>query len=255
MAPHKTADQASIRQIKVLQRRLEARRRVTVRTVPILGAPAPFRIAVPANPDAVLDELASVVNTSAPDAAAEPHMPYWATPWASGIALAEVLLSRQAEVSNKLVLELGCGLGITAAAALAAGAALSVADCFAETLTYCRYNALTNAGAAPRTLLADWRSDTGRRLLVGAGPFDLVLAADVLYEAEDVEPLLALVPKLLRASGRFWLAEPGRTTSARFVAEAKTSGWREAEPLVLERDWPGGAGHARITVHFYEAVR
>jgi predicted nicotinamide N-methyase len=182
-------------------------------------------------------------------------MPYWATPWASGIALAEVLFSRQAEVSNKLVLELGCGLGITAAATLAAGAALSVADCFAETLAYCRYNALVNAGAAPRTLLADWRSDAGRRLLVEAGPFDLVVAADVLYEAEDVEPLLALVPKLLRPGGQFWLAEPGRTTSTRFVAEAQTSGWREAEPLVVERDWPGGAGRARITVHFYAVVR
>src|SRR5207244_4481228 len=101
-------------------------------------------------------------------------------------------------------------------------------DCFAEALSYCRYNTLRNAVAGLRTALADWRTEADRQRLVASGPFDLVLAADVLYEPDDVELLLALVPRLLRAGGRFWLAEPGRATSAKFVAEAQARGWREA---------------------------
>ncbi len=240
------------RPVAALRRRLEARRRLHVLEIAILGAPQPYQIAAPADPDAVLDEIAAPVSVTAES---EPHMPYWATPWASGLALAEVALARRAEIAGRLALELGCGLGVTAAAALQAGAALVVADCFAEALTYCRYNALRNAGAEPRTILADWRIEAGRRLLVAAGPFDLLLAADVLYEPEDVAPLLDLVPRLLRPGGRFWLAEPGRATSATFVRAARERGWRVEDHLTFERDWPGAAGFARVTVHRYVEVR
>jgi 2-polyprenyl-3-methyl-5-hydroxy-6-metoxy-1,4-benzoquinol methylase len=164
-------------------------------------------------------------------------------------------LARRSEVAGAAALELGCGLGITAIAALQASSALTVIDCFAEALAYCRYNTLRNAGAEPRTLLADWRTEAGQRLLVAAGPFDLVLAADVLYEPDDVEPLLRLVPRLLHPDGRFWLAEPGRATSARFVAAAQERGWPAAPPIAFEREWPGAAGFAQVTVHRYAGAR
>src|SRR5689334_21855731 len=86
--------------------------------------------------------------------------------------------ARLAELFGRRARELGCGLGVTATAALQTGAALTVADCFAEALSYCRYNTLRNAGAEPRTALADWRTEVDRRRLVASGPFDLVLAAD-----------------------------------------------------------------------------
>src|SRR5262249_31218603 len=113
-----------------------------------------------------------------------------------------------------------CGAGASSSSAAASGrrprprsrrragrGARGAAHCFAETLAYCRYNALRNAGRAPRTLLADWRTAAGRAVLERAGPFDLLLAADVLYEPEDIAPLLDLPPRLLAAGGAFWLAE------------------------------------------------
>ena len=48
------------------------------------------------------------------------HMPYWATPWASGLFLAEVVLARPEALRGRRVLELGCGLGTTAVAAVEA---------------------------------------------------------------------------------------------------------------------------------------
>jgi predicted nicotinamide N-methyase len=205
---------------------------------------------VPANADRVLDETAAAFATAQP----EPHMPYWATPWASGLALAEVALQRREQLAGRKALELGCGLGLTACAAQEVGAELTVSDCFGEALLYCQYNVLRNTGRVPFRLLADWRLEGGRARLfgnpTGVGRYEVVLAADVLYEPEDVAPLLELAPRLVRPGGQFWLAEPGRATSQRFVVRARALGWSE-ERVVMEREWPLGAGHARVTVHSY----
>lgn len=231
--------------LQTWRRRLERRRAVRDLEVHIPGAARPYSLALPADPDAVLDET----NPTSGDW----HMPYWAMPWASGLALAEVVLEQGQFVRGRRVLELGCGLGTTATAALevlGSAGRLVAADCIGETLAFARYNALRNAGRTPRLMLADWRTPRGREWLQRAGPFDLVLAADVLYEPEDVAPLLELTPRLLRAGGAFWLAEPGRLTSTRFVAAARESGW-QAETQEIDRQWPLGAGRACVRVHSF----
>jgi predicted nicotinamide N-methyase len=40
--------------------------------------------------------------------------------------------------------------------------------------------------------------------------FDLVMTADLLYDRRNVEPLLALVPRVLAPGGEVWVADPGR---------------------------------------------
>jgi hypothetical protein len=64
-----------------------------------------------------------------------------------------------------------------------------------------------------------------------------VLAADVLYEQEDLEPLLALIPALLSSDGAFYLAEPGRRVSRKFIEEAEALGWQDSRRTFL-RSWP-----------------
>jgi predicted nicotinamide N-methyase len=180
-------------------------------------------------------------------------MPYWALLWPSGLALAEALRNQLEGTFHTLpharrVLELGCGLGVTAAAALRSGASLWAADCYAEALLFARYNTLRNAGRAPHSLLLDWRGETGRAACLAAGPFDTLLAADVLYEPENIAPLLHLAPRLLAPGGVFWLAEPGRKVSLAFVAAAHAAGWSD-EPTVYEREWPPDGDYARVVVH------
>jgi predicted nicotinamide N-methyase len=219
------------------RRRLERRRRVLDLPLSIRGAARTYSITVPADPDAVLDELV----------APEPHMPYWATPWASGLALAELALERRGRVCGARALELGCGLGITATAAAEAGLELTATDCFAEALAYARYNALRNTGRRVRTLLVDWRTDAGRDALAALERVGLVLAADVLYEVEDIAPLMALFAAFLERGAEVWLAEPGRATSARFVELAGAT-WR-LETEEIERVWPAAAGYAKVRLH------
>ncbi len=155
----------------------------------------------------------------------EQNLPYWATIWPSGIALGDALLHRPSPNGGRPVLELGGGLGVTATAALAAGVDLLVTDYSPVTLLLSRANALRNTGRQPRTLQLNWRQPPPA--LFARAPYHLVLAADVLYEARDVEPLLALVERLVAPDGALWLAEPSRPPAQRFVAAAQANGWHD----------------------------
>ena len=262
-----------------LQRlRLRMERLLAVCDLPldVAGAPRRWALAMPADPDAPLDQLAAQLlairgvlpgqrtesgelpedTDNAATAARRTAMsggllPYWALVWPSGLALAETILAHPEALRGKRALELGCGLGTTAIAAITTDASLSVADCFAETLLFCRYNTLRNAGRLPRTLLLNWRTPAGRAACVARAPYDALLAADILYEQDDLEPLLDLVPRLLTPDGAFWLAEPGRRVSRAFVQAAAARGWRD-ESTSYERIWPTEEKPVRVVVHRYQ---
>jgi predicted nicotinamide N-methyase len=145
-----------------------------------------------------------------------PVAPYWAVLWRSGVALARELDGMALE--GKRVVELGCGLGLPSIVAARAGADVLATDVSAEGLALVSRNADEN-GVSLETAVIDW-ADPGA--LPEGAPFDLVLAADVLYEEPSVAPLLSLLPRLAPAA---LLADPGRPTAARFLEEAKRR-WR-----------------------------
>jgi predicted nicotinamide N-methyase len=175
-------------------------------------------------------------------------MPYWGLLWASGQALAETVLAERELFSGRTGLELGSGLGLAAAMALTAGADLWAVDCFVEALLFTCFNGLRAAGRMPKTRLLDWRTSAGQEACRSLGPFDIVLAADVLYEQEDLEPLLALIPNLISPGGAFYLAEPGRRVSRRFVEAAEALGWQDNRRTFL-RGWPPDGEEVQVEVH------
>jgi predicted nicotinamide N-methyase len=186
---------------------------VTIR-LPATGRP--LEILQPTDLDRLLDRAADDP---------EQNLPYWAEIWPSGLALADAVLERPDLVAGRRVLELGSGLGLTAIAALAAGAELVAADYSPESLILCRYNALRNTGREPATLQLNWRQPDEASLELAGFGFPVVLAADVLYESRDVEPLLGLVTRLVAPGGFLWLAEPGRPPARRFLDTARSAGW------------------------------
>jgi len=262
------ADTALLPLLQRLRRQLKGRYPLHELPVPLTGLAEPALITLPADPDGPLDQMAAIQTSAqrrevtgagaARDAQravlSGAHMPYWALLWPSGMALAEALLASPEVARQGRALELGCGLGVTALAALRVEADLWTADCFTEALAFCRYNTLRNTGRRAHPLLLDWRGAAGRQACVAAGPFALVLAADVLYEPEDVSPLLDLVPRLLTPKGAFWLAEPGRRVSLAFTQAVTERGWRD-EGNEYERIWPHDTKSTRVTVHRYTLPR
>jgi predicted nicotinamide N-methyase len=141
-----------------------------------------------------------------------PVAPYWSVLWRSGVALARELDG--AALRGLRVVELGCGLGVPSIAAARAGAAVLATDACAEALALVARNARAN-DVRVETAAVDWRKPDE---LLRRAPFDLVLAADVLYERPSVAQLLALLPRLAPEA---WLADPGRPAAAAFVEQAR----------------------------------
>lgn len=228
------------RRLARLRARLARRLALRDETIALPRSGREYALLVPSDHDRLLDEA---------EDDPEQQMPYWAEIWPSGVALAELALARGAELAGRPVLEIGCGLGVTATAALAAGADLLATDYSPLSLDLCRHNTLRNAGREPHTLEINWR-EPRPKLLARAEAlrgYPVILAADVLYEARDVEPLLALVGRLLAPDGALWLAEPGRETARRFLAAATDAGWHVATEHA-EGPWPDG-NRVRVGLH------
>ncbi|RMX07967.1 methyltransferase [Corticibacter populi] len=106
--------------------------------------------------------------------------PYWCFCWASGLALARWLAEHPQWVQGKKVLDFGSGSGVAAIAAAKVGATEVVA-CDLDPLARqaCHANAALNGVTLGSS--ADFFAEADR--------FDLILAADVLYDRANL-PLL-----------------------------------------------------------------
>ena len=167
-----------------------------------------LRLLRPPDAEALIDEDAFE---------AEEFLPYWAELWPAGRALAEAL---PASLRGRRVVELGCGLGLPSLVAAARGARVLATDWAPEAVELLRTNAERN-GLALEARTARWDEPDAF-----GGPFDLVLAADVLYEARNVPQLLALLPRLASV---VLLAEPGRPPAKAFFREVGSE-WTVEEP-------------------------
>jgi predicted nicotinamide N-methyase len=186
----------------------------------VLGG-RPTRLLRPRSGDALLDEVL------AEDDPADERLPFWAELWPSGSALAAAVA--ELDLTGRRVLELGCGLGLVSVAAAAAGADVLATDQSTEALAFTAVNAERN-GVPVRTVRCAF--ERPEPLLAGA-PWDLVLAADVLYEPKTVPVLVDLLPRLGRA---VWLADPGRPREPDFLRGVDAAGWRRESRIVSPED-------------------
>lgn len=129
--------------------------------------------------------------------------PYWAFAWAGGQALARTLLDQPSLVAGKRILDLGCGAGLAAVAALKAGAASALAaDIDQIALIATHMNAEAN-GVSLETTVDD---------VLGGLPaaFEVVLVGDLFYERQLAERVLALVEPLAKAGTLVLVGDPQR---------------------------------------------
>ena len=123
--------------------------------------------------------------------------PYWAFCWGAGQALARFVLDHPEIARARAVVDFGAGCGVVAIAAALAGASrVCAVDSDPAARAVCLRNATAN----------------GVTLSVSAGlpeEFDVLLAADVLYEPGVPDRL-----REVRASGHaVYVADPGRAGS------------------------------------------
>lgn len=130
-------------------------------------------------------------------------VPYWAVAWPGGLALARLLLDRPEIVAGRPVVDLGCGAGLVAIAAMKAGAATAHAiDIDANALVAARENARLN-----RVEISASAVDFAAL----AAPDDAVICAgDLWYDRTTGRRATAALHRL-HVPGRTILAgDPGR---------------------------------------------
>ena len=122
------------------------------------------------------DEMLAIINSPA----------YWAFCWASGQVLGHYILNHKSTFKNKRILDFGSGSGVVAIAAALAGASEVIAcDIDPHAIDACAVNAALNH--VDISLLSDIKDLRD--------PVDMVIAADVLYDRDNM-PWLDVLPDL-----------------------------------------------------------
>ncbi len=197
-------------QLKLLERTLREKWSIRVEDIAI----GQWKLALwtVANPDESLDAL-----MYDPKREGDLWEPYWAQSWASSIDCARAIL--QSDLQGQCVLDLGCGLGTTGAAAATRGAEVWMVDAADPALPFAERN--TWPWRKQITIRRiDWTSD---RLPM---KYDLIVGADILYDDLQRKPLERFWREHLAEGGELLLGEPNRSGCADFCQWLQQQGWK-----------------------------
>lgn len=142
--------------------------------------------------------------------------PWWAHVWPAGLLLAEFVLDGP-RLDGLRVLDLGTGSGVVGIAAALKGAEVTFADLLPEALALAAENAGRSGLSDFHLLELDWRTPPDDR-------YDLVLAADVVYDATQLHALARALASLMAVDGTALLSDPRRPHLPQFLNVLPTAG-------------------------------
>lgn len=143
--------------------------------------------------------------------------PYWGMIWAAAPITARLLL--QAAPRAESSLELGCGVGLTGLAALAAAIPVTFSDQSDAAVRMACRNAERNGLSGFDSAVFSWSAPPERR-------WDFLFGSDILYDAAAHDALLTTLRRTLLPGGCIWIGDEGRGNSDVFVERARDTGWR-----------------------------
>jgi predicted nicotinamide N-methyase len=190
--------------------------RFVLATVEVVVGGRTVNLEKPRNADDLISEA---------DFVRDERLPYWADLWPASVVLADYVLRERALLGavpdgpRPTALELGCGLGLVTLAAQRAGYDVTATDYYDDALRFAARNTLRHTGERPAVRLVDWRA-----LPDDLGMFDLVLAADVLYERAYAAFVAEAIARALTPTGRALVADQGRVALEDFLTEAQARG-------------------------------
>lgn len=170
--------------------------------------------------------------------------PYWALVWTGARAIAAVASNMEFPPGLR-VLDLGCGLGFAGVAAARRGAAVTFGDYLDAPMEFVRATlarlGLPNCSAP--TIDFTKPEDDGTR-------YDLILAADIVYDPAHYAPLAAYLDLHLASGGTILLTESLRADATVFLDGLMARGFTDEkcalwvmEDRRRERTWLHGIKH------------
>ncbi len=136
--------------------------------------------------------------------------PVWMITWPAAFALAEYLLHNY-NVTDKRILELGCGTAAPGIALARAGAQVVCTDNDPLALAMARYNARLNGCNRFKTCLLDWYRPNLN------GYFDMIVGSEVVYFKKSFKPLLSVLKYYSAPDGRIVFTDQWRPQMKQFL--------------------------------------
>lgn len=169
------------------------------------------------------------------------RLPYWVDIWPSARVLADHVARHVG--NNRRAVDLGCGSGLVACALARAGYQVTVSDYYREALDFARLNVWHNTRHEAVALPLDWR-----RLPRRLPAFDVVAAADVLYERPNGRLVAGAIARLVTPGGYAIIADPGRLGLESFTDEGARLGMTIAEAWDVDHPVDGQRHTIRLRV-------
>ena len=186
----------------------------------------------------VLDSYALLDRISPEEFVKDEQMPYWAEIWPSAITLSS-FIADELSLEGLRVVEIGAGVGMASVVAAWKGASVLTTDYSLEALRFARYNALKNSVTLECERL-DWR------LVQCSEQFELLFAADVLYERVNLLPIVTAIDKLLKPDGAAYIADPRRRLAEQFLELAAENNFSITP---FHRSYDGGSRSVAVTIY------
>lgn len=137
--------------------------------------------------------------------------PYWAKVWASAHAMTQFLQEEPTWIQNKIVLEIGAGIGIPSFCIASLTKIIIISDYAPDAVALLQKNinhiALNNAQAA----CMDWNTISEDIIA------DTILLSDTNYEPSAHNHLILLIDKFINKGSSIILATPNRLASNPFI--------------------------------------
>ena len=143
---------------------------------------------------------------------------YWHLAWPASLALSQYLASTYPAEwwREKQALVIGCGVGLECVVLSSLGAQVTALDHVPEALRLVQRNCELNTVPRVQEQCRCWLDESSVRQL---GQYDVLVGADVLYEAVDGGWMYKLSAATLKTGGRAFFGDPRREGVEKFLEQ------------------------------------
>ena len=159
--------------------------------------------------------------------------------WPASVAMSRLITHCPSLIKDKRILEIGAGLGLVGNSALKAGAEQVVmCDYDGDVLNLAKRSAVVNNPVDPsmgKTLHLDWMNISSEFCADSSQKFDVIIAADVLYDEQSVECVANVIHRSIKKGGMCLVCDPEQRQHRNYFADAALEFGLET----VEADFPG----------------
>ena len=127
------------------------------------------------------------------------------------------------DITDKRILEVGCGVGLSTLLLNSRLADITATDHHPEAKSYLQWNTLLNAGPPIPFFRTGWEDECH-----ALGTFDLIIGSDILYQPNHPALLSGFIGEHANQGCQVIIVDPSRGNSSKFTLAMREKGFVES---------------------------